>query len=318
MSSEKKLNVVFAGTPDIAATALQSLLQSRHNIIGVFTQPDRPAGRGKKLKSSPVKSLAKTHNLPIFQPASFKKEPEYIEQLESLKPDVLIVVAYGLLLPKKVLDIPKHGCLNAHVSLLPKYRGAAPIQRALLAGDIDTGLTIMQMDEGLDTGDILHTCYYTIKNDETSGSLHNALADQSGPALLKTLDDICNDKLSPIKQEDAQANYAHKLTKQEAQIDWHQNAETIERNIRGYQPWPVAHFSLADDTIKVFGATLGESSGKTPGTIISVSKDGIEVATQTVSILLTALQFPNKKAMPIQAILNGKDLSHLIGQIIPS
>jgi methionyl-tRNA formyltransferase len=315
--NSKKLNIIFAGTPEISEKVLQDLIDSRHNVISALTQPDRPSGRGKKLKPSPVKLLAEQNHIPVLQPISFKKNPEIITQLETLNADIMVVVAYGIILPQSVLDIPKHGCLNIHVSLLPKYRGAAPIQRALLAGDKVTGITIMQMDKGLDTGDILHTLSYDIANDNTSGSLHDALANISGKTVLKTLDDICLGALHPQKQS-TESTYAKKLTKEEAKIDWHQTAETIERNIRGYNPWPVAHMTIEGQIVKVWAASIKDKCLAEPGTILAISKAGIEVATRTQILCLTTLQFPAKKAMHVRDILNGKDLRHLVGQKLTS
>ena len=311
--TSKKLNIIFAGTPEISEKVLQDLINSQHHVVATLTQPDRPSGRGKKLKPSPVKLLAEKNHIPVLQPISFKQNPEMIAQLEALNADIMVVVAYGIILPQAVLDIPKQGCLNIHVSLLPKYRGAAPIQRALLAGDKVTGITIMQMDKGLDTGDILHTLSYNIADSDTSGSLHDALANISGEAVLTTLKDICLGTLHPQKQSD-ESSYAKKLTKEEAKIDWHQTAETIERNIRGYNPWPVAHTTIDGETVKVWAASIKDKSLAESGTILAISKEGVEVATTTKTLCLTTLQFPGKKAMHVQDILNGKDLRHLIGQ----
>ncbi len=311
--TSKKLNIIFAGTPEISEKVLQDLIDSRHHVIAALTQPDRPSGRGKKLKLSPVKLLAEKKHIPVLQPISFKQNPEIITQLEALNADIMVVVAYGIILPQTVLDIPKQGCLNIHVSLLPKHRGAAPIQRALLAGDKVTGITIMQMDKGLDTGDILHTVSYDIEDNDTSESLHDALADMSGEAVIKILDDICLGTLHPKKQSN-ESTYAKKLTKEEAKIDWHQTAETIERNIRGYNPWPVAHTTIEGQTVKVWAASIKGECLAEAGTILTVSKEGIEVATATKTLCLTTLQFPGKKTMHVRDILNGKDLHHLVGQ----
>lgn len=224
-----KLRIVFAGTPEISKVVLSALIKDEYDIVGVFTQPDRMKGRGKKVLPSPVKTLASEHNLKVFQPVSFRKEPEYIEQLKSLKPDVMIVLAYGLILPKAVLEVPKYGCINIHVSLLPKWRGAAPIQRAIEAGDRQTGVSIMQMDEGLDTGDVLHQQKIDIDIADTSALLHDKLAELSIPAVKKVLSDINNKTLCAIKQDHEKASYAHKISKEEGRIDFSQSAHEIER-----------------------------------------------------------------------------------------
>ena len=209
----KPLNIIFAGTPDFAAQHLQPLLNSRHNVIAVYTQPDKPAGRGKKLQASPVKQLAEQHNIPLYQPKSLRQEAAQAE-LNALNADVMVVVAYGLILPKAVLDAPRLGCLNVHGSILPRWRGAAPIQRAIWAGDAQTGITIMQMDEGLDTGDMLHKVYCEILPTETSGDLYHKLAQLAPPALIDVLDHLENGKFSAEKQDDGQSNYADKLSKE--------------------------------------------------------------------------------------------------------
>ena len=309
------MRVIFAGTPDIAEEVLKGILNSQHEVVAVLTQPDRPAGRGKKLLASPVKQLALEHDIPVLQPESFKKNPESIEALKSLKADVMIVVAYGLILPSKVLTIPKHGCLNIHVSLLPKWRGAAPIQRAILAGDSQTGVTIMQMDKGLDTGDILYVEPYTLQANETSQTLHDALAHLSAPAVLKVLSAIEKGELNPTPQP-KEGTYAHKMTKEEAKINWEKTAGEIERCIRGYNPWPVAYMEAEQQTIKVWGAKViaKEGAGQAAGTVLTVSKAGIEVATSDGVLCLTHLQFPNKKMMAVADILNGKSLDHWVGQ----
>ena len=219
LSTMKKLNIIFAGTPDFAATHLQALLNSQHNVIAVYTQPDKPAGRGKKLQASPVKQLAEQHNIPVYQPKSLRKEEAQAE-LQALNADVMVVVAYGLILPEVVLNAPKYGCLNVHGSLLPRWRGAAPIQRAIWAGDNETGITIMQMDIGLDTGDMLYKVATPITPTETSATLYAKLAELAPPALIEVLNGLENGQFSPEKQQDELANYAEKLTKEEAKLDW--------------------------------------------------------------------------------------------------
>ncbi|MCF6776300.1 methionyl-tRNA formyltransferase [Thiotrichales bacterium 19X7-9] len=314
----KKLSVVFAGTPDIAATVLTDLIQSNSvNIIAAYTQPDRAAGRGKKLKESPVKTIAKTHNIAIFQPSSFKKEPQAIEQLKLLNPDLMIVIAYGLILPQTVLDIPKYGCINIHVSLLPKWRGAAPIQRAIEFGDKETGVSIMQMDQNLDTGDILNTVNCEISKDDTAQSLHDKLAKLSITPLIKTIDQIQHNSLSPSKQDNTKATYAEKITKSEGKINWNQSAVEIERKIRAFTPWPGTYTLINGENVKLFDANLVEQTHKyKPGTVINLSKKDIQIATGNGILAITKLQFPGKKPMSLSEIINGRALNDVLGTVI--
>ncbi len=312
-----KLRIVFAGTPEISKVVLSALIESEYDIVGVFTQPDRMKGRGKKVLPSPVKTLASEHDLKVFQPVSFRKEPEYIEQLKSLKPDVMIVVAYGLILPKAVLEVPKYGCINIHVSLLPKWRGAAPIQRAIEAGDRQTGVSIMQMDEGLDTGDVLHQQKVDIDITDTSTSLHDKLAELSIPAVKKVLSDINNNTLCALKQDHEKASYAHKISKEEGRIDFSQSVFEIERKIRAFTPWPSAYFMLEDKMVKVSDVhILEKSSSETAGVIIAADKSGIQIQTKDHIMQIAKLQFPGKKMMDVASILNGHDLTQYIGRIL--
>ncbi len=309
----KPLNIVFAGTPDISAIVLNDLLKSHHNIIAVYSQPDRPAGRGKKLKPSPTKVIAEQNSIPVFQPLSFKKDPQAIEELKTLKPDIMVVIAYGLLLPKQVLDTPKFGCINIHVSLLPKYRGAAPIQRAILNGDKETGITIMQMDEGLDTGDILSQEKIAISNNDTSEDLHGLIAHSSTPLLLKTLEQIQLGTANAKKQI-GEPSYAHKISKEEGKINWDNSSQKIHDQVRAFSPWPSAYTVIEGQTTKITQTEILSSvkSDKDSGTVLEISKQGIQVATNDNVINIIKLQFPGKKAMFIADILNGKDLSYLV------
>lgn len=303
--SKSALRIIYAGTPDFAATALAALLGTQHDIVGVYTQPDRPAGRGRKLQASPVKQLAQTHDLPVYQPENFKDEKD-IEQLQRLDADLMVVAAYGLLLPKAVLATPKLGCINIHASLLPRWRGAAPIQRAILAGDTKTGITIMQMDEGLDTGDMLlkHTC--PISENDSGGSLHDRLAEMGATALLDALVKIQDQTLKPEPQNDELSTYARKLKKEEALINWQEDATQINRQIRAFNPWPVAQTSINDKTLRIWSAVvLKDSSSAHPGTIINHSKKGIDIACGSGALRLTQLQPPGKKSMDAAAFLNG-------------
>ncbi|AJI52660.1 methionyl-tRNA formyltransferase [Francisella philomiragia] len=307
----KKLNIVFAGTPDISAQVLKDLYQSQHNIQAVLTQPDRAKGRGKKIQFSPVKEVAIANNTPVLQPLSFKKDPQILEQIRELKPDVIVVIAYGIIVPQEFLDIPKYGCLNIHVSLLPKWRGAAPIQRAIQAGDSKTGICIMQMDAGLDTGDILNTLEVEIQDKDTSQSLHDKFAKLSIKPLLETLENI--DMIKPQPQQ-GEPSYAHKITKQEGLIDFTKSAEKISCHIRAFTPWPSAFFMLEDEQVKVGDFEILEKSANDKVTaIIDITKNGFDIATNDKIIRFKQLQFPNKKMLNIADILNGKDLDKYIG-----
>ena len=302
----KSLRIIFAGTPDFAARHLDALLSSGHQIVGVFTQPDRPAGRGKKLMPSPVKVLAEEHGLPVFQPASLR--PQENQQLVSdLNADVMVVVAYGLILPKAVLDTPRLGCINVHGSLLPRWRGAAPIQRALWAGDAETGVTIMKMDVGLDTGDMLYKLACPITSDDTSATLYDKLAELGPQGLIETLQQLADNTAKPEVQDDALVTYAEKLSKEEARIDWSLSAAQLERCIRAFNPWPMSWLEIDGQPVKVWKASV--ISGATtvePGTIIDASKNGIQVATAQGILNLESLQPAGKKAMSAQDLLNSR------------
>ncbi len=305
MSTANTLKIIFAGTPDFAAHHLQVLLDSPHDVIAVYTQPDRPAGRGKKLLASPVKQLAQNHNIPVFQPVNFKAEQDQAA-LAALNADIMVVVAYGLLLPQVVLDTPRLGCINVHASLLPRWRGAAPIQRALAAGDSETGVTIMQMDIGLDTGAMLVKASCPILDYDTGGSLHDRLLTLGGPALLGALEQIASGTCKPARQDDQLSCYAAKISKEEAAIDWSDSAVQIQRNIRAFNPFPICHTDLDNERLRIYAAeTESRSSTATPGTIINADKNGISVACGSGALRLTELQLPGKKAMPVDAVMNG-------------
>lgn len=303
---------MFAGTPDFAALHLQALINSEHDVIAVYSQPDRPAGRGKKLQASAVKQLAVQNAIPVYQPASLKNIDAQ-QELAALGADLMIVVAYGLLLPKLVLETPKYGCLNVHGSLLPKWRGAAPIQRSIWAGDKETGVTIMQMDEGLDTGPMLLKKTLAITPEDTSNSLYQKLAEIGPKALLATLDQLS--VLKPEIQDDSQASYAKKLSKDEAKIDWQLSAKQLERNIRAFNPWPMAFFAAQGANIKVHKAQWVKSSypDVSTGQIIKVDKTGILVCTGEDSLLLQNLQLPGKKPMAVADLLNGRADWFMVG-----
>ena len=300
------LRIIFAGTPDFAARHLDALLSSQHQIVGVFTQPDRPAGRGNKLTPSPVKVLAEQHNLPVFQPVSLR--PEDNQKLVSdLNADVMVVVAYGLILPKAVLDMPRLGCINVHGSLLPRWRGAAPIQRALWAGDAETGVTIMQMDVGLDTGDMLHKVSCPITAQDTSATLYDKLAEMGPQGLLATLAELANGTATPEKQDEALVTFAEKLSKEEARLNWTLSAAQLERCVRAFNPWPVSFFMIDGQPVKVWQSqAIAAEQNQAPGTIISADKHGIAVATAEGALLMTQLQPSGKKSMSAQDLLNSR------------
>ncbi len=300
------LRIIFAGTPDFAAKHLAALLKTDHEIVAVYTKEDTPSGRGKKLQPSAVKVLAQEHQLPVVQPKSLR-DGEALEQLAQFNADLMIVVAYGLILPTAALETPHLGCVNVHGSLLPRWRGAAPIQRAVWAGDKQSGVTIMQMDEGLDTGPMLHKASLDIATDETSSTLYERLAELGPQALVEAIDLLAQDKLPAQIQDDEQANYAKKLSKEEAKINWQDNAAHIERCVRAFNPWPVSYFQLEQHAIKVWQSSVSEiSSNAAPGTIVQADKNGIVVATSQGTICLEKLQFPGKKAMVISDILNSR------------
>jgi methionyl-tRNA formyltransferase len=306
------LNIIFAGTPEFAAKHLAALYASEHNVIAVYTQPDRPAGRGKKLMPSAVKLIAQAHQTPVYQPASLK-DVDAQKTVSALNADIMIVVAYGLILPKVVLDSPKLGCLNVHGSLLPKWRGAAPIQRAIWAGDKFTGISIMQMDEGLDTGDVLLEKSMAITGAATSATLYEDLAELGPEALVETLANLEN--LTPTPQIDSEATYAKKLSKEEALIDWTLSAQQLARNVRAFNPWPFVWFKHNDVSIKVWQVEIVESLQESPpGTIVNIDKHGIEVATGEHNLLLKTIQIPGKKARSINDIINGKPDMFALGQ----
>jgi methionyl-tRNA formyltransferase len=303
------LKIIFAGTPEFSVAPLQALIDSRHDVIAVYTQPDRPAGRGRSLKPSPVKEKALEAGIPVYQPLNFREAAD-MSTLEALNADVMIVVAYGLILPQRVLDAPRFGCLNIHASLLPRWRGAAPIQRAIQAGDNQTGVTIMQMEAGLDTGPMLYKSVIEIGESETGGHLHDRLMPLGAEALLATLDLLVADRLQPQVQDDSLANYAHKLQKKEAEINWDQSAVEIDRMVRAFNPWPVAHTRLGSKSLRIWQAqALSTNSSGQPGYINSTSADGIDVATAEGMLRVTELQPEGKRRMTARDFLNAHDLT---------
>lgn len=307
------LKIVFAGTPEFSVPPLKALLESPHQVVAVYTQPDRPAGRGRKLTPSPVKEAAVAAGIPVFQPANFKAEADR-QALEQLGADLMVVVAYGLLLPVRVLEAPRLGCVNIHASILPRWRGAAPIQRALLAGDAETGITIMQMEKGLDTGPMYLVRRLPIEAADTGGSLHDRLSVLGAEALMAALPGIADGTLRPEVQDDALATYARKLDKAEAAVDWSRPAREIARQVRAFNPWPVAHTRYEDANLRLWAAEAIPGSGGPPGTVMSAARQGIDVATGEGLLRVTRLQMPGKRAMsagdfinahPIQGVLLG-------------
>jgi methionyl-tRNA formyltransferase len=301
------LRLLFAGTPDFAAIHLKALVDSEHQLIGVYTQPDRPAGRGKKLQASPVKRLAAEAQLPVFQPASLRGEKEQ-QQLAELGADALVVVAYGLILPQAVLDAPRLGCLNVHASLLPRWRGAAPIQRAIEAGDRETGITIMQMDAGLDTGDMLATATCPIRPDTSAASLHDELAELGAPLLLSVLNDLPRFQQNALPQDDSAATYAPKILKSEAGLDWTRDAADLDRAIRAFNPFPVCFSTLAGERVKIWQAEplSGATGPISPGTILRADREGILVSCGSGQLRIQRLQLPGGKPLSAEQILNAR------------
>lgn len=303
-----RLRLIFAGTPEFAIPSLTSLLQ-HHDICAVYTKPDSPSGRGLKLQPSPVKQYVVEHHptLPILQPTTLK-DPDTQQQLEAYHADAMIVIAYGLIIPEAVFSRFKYGCINVHASLLPRWRGAAPIQRAILAGDSQTGVTIMQIDKGLDTGAMLSRQPYHLKETDTARTVHDALAAIGSEALVTTLDDLVQGRVQPIAQDHEFATYAAKISKEEAQINWHSSAVQIDRHIRAFNPWPIARTYLHNEIIKVWEAVIGNHTRAVgiPGQVIAVNDEGIEVGTGDGTILIKRLQLPGGKVISVKDFINAK------------
>ncbi len=314
-ASARPLRVAFAGTPEFALAALAALLADGWTVPLVLTQPDRPAGRGLKLQPSAVKQLALQHAVPVAQPTSLRLDGRWPEQaaaareaLQQAAPDVLVVAAYGLILPRWVLDLPRLGCLNIHASLLPRWRGAAPIHRAIEAGDAETGITIMQMDEGLDTGAMLRLGREAIQPDDSTASLHDRLARLGGELLLQALLDAAAGRLAPVAQPAEGVTYAHKIDKSEAALDWSRPAAELERRLRAFDPFPGAHFSLGDQAVKVWRAEVIGAAGL-PGEVLAADAAGITVACGEQALRLTQLQRPGGKRVPAREFLAAQPLS---------
>ena len=302
------MKIAFMGTPEFAVTVLEGLLNTKHEVGLVATQPDKAKNRGKKIQYTPVKKKALEHNIKVLQPEKVRGNEEFLEELKDYRPDIIVVVAYGQILPKEVLELPKYGCVNVHASLLPRLRGAAPIQRAIIEGDEETGVTIMQMSEGLDTGDML--AKESIKIGTMNYSmLHDALAEIGARLMVHTLDLIEEGKISPKPQDDSKSSYAKMVFKQEGKIDFTRQPEAVERLIRGFDPWPGAFCEYEDMVMKLWKAQpLCENTGKEPGTIIEVSARGIKIACGDGALLVSEIQIPGKKRVAVSEYLKGNQI----------
>jgi len=307
MLKPESLRTVFMGTPGFALETLAGLLDFGVNLVGVYTQPDRPKGRGKKLAASPVKQLALEHGIPVFQPQKLR-DPEAVKGLQELQPDLIIVVAYGQILPKAVLNIPRYHCINVHASLLPKYRGAAPINKAIIDGETETGVTTMLMDVGLDTGDMLVKRSLDIGKNETAERLHDRLALLGREALAETLQQLCSGALVAEKQNDELSCYAQMLKKEDGLIDWQKPAEDIHNQVRGLDPWPGAYTFLDSEVLKIATTTVAVDVSGEPGTILSADKTGVCVACGEGALIIGELQLPGKKRLSAMNFLSGRPL----------
>ena len=298
------MRIIFAGTPEFAAQHLQALLDAGRQIVAVYTQPDRPAGRGQKLMPSPVKQLALQHGIAVYQPQTLR-DPAAQAELAALTPDLRVVVAYGLILPQVVLDTPRLACIHSHASLLPRWRGAAPIQRAIEAGDASSGVTVMQMEAGLDTGPMLLKVTTTITAEDTGGSLHDRLATLGSQAVVEAVTKLAAGELRGEVQDDSLATYAHKLNKDEARLDWSRPAVELERLVRAFNPWPICHSTLNGEALKIHAAQLGEGQG-TPGSVLAADKSGLTVACGEGALRLTRLQLPGGKPLNFADLYNSR------------
>ena len=302
------MRIIFAGTPQFAVPSLQRLIDLNHDVCAVYTQPDRPAGRGQQLQLSPVKTLALAHTIPVFQPLSLKNE-EDLQILQQLNADLMVVVAYGMMLPQSVLDAPRFGCINGHGSLLPRWRGAAPIQRTVIEGDAQTGVTIMQIVKKLDAGDMLHKEVYIIKSTDTSADVHDVLSVLSAEGLEKVLPQIENGTLTIEPQDETLVTYAQKLTKEESRLDWTQNADVLVRKIHGLNPWPVAYTLYNGNTMKIWQAeVLNETHTLQAGQVRATHKT-FDVATGQGFVRIHELQLPNGKRMSASAFLAAHEVN---------
>jgi methionyl-tRNA formyltransferase len=302
------MKIVFMGTPEIATGCLQKIIDEKHEVVGVVTQPDKPQNRGKKLGMPPVKELALKYDIPVYQPVRAREE-NFIETLKELNPDVIVVVAFGQILPKAILDIPKLGCINVHVSLLPKYRGAAPINWVIINGESKTGVTTMYMDEGLDTGDMILKTEFNLDDEITAGELHDQMMEIGSQTLKETLDLIEKGCAPREKQNHDEFSYAPMMNKALGNIDWNKGAKEIHNLIRGVNPWPSAYTTYQNNTMKIWKSrVLSETSDKTCGTILKVDKDGMRVSTKDNVILIEELQMPGKKRVLVSEYIKGNSI----------
>ena len=300
------MRIIFMGTPDFSVGTLEALVEAGHEVVLAVTQPDKPKGRGKEMQFTPVKECALRHGIPVFQPKKVR-DPECVEELKKYQADVCVVIAFGQILPKEILEMTPYGCINVHASLLPSYRGAAPIQWAVIRGEKISGVTTMQMDEGLDTGDMLEKTEIILDEKETGGSLHDKLAEAGAKLCVHTLDKLVQGGLTPQKQGESPTEYARMLDKKLGDINWEQSAVEIERLIRGLNPWPSAYTDWNGKTMKIWEADAvpGENTEKAPGTITDVTKDDFAVQTGDGQLRVRALQIPGKKRMEADAFLRG-------------
>lgn len=313
--STDRLKIVFAGTPAFGLPVLKAIAGSEHALIAVYTQPDKPAGRGLSMQSSPIKEWALNAQIPVYQPPHFKSE-EAIQTLASLNPDLLVVIAYGLILPPSVLAIPRLGAVNVHASLLPRWRGASPIQAALLAGDVESGVSIMQLDAGMDTGPVYTKVSCTLASGETAGSLHDALAELAINPLIETLNALAKGGVKPVPQNNAEATYAKKIKKEEACISWTKDAASIDRLIRAYNPWPIAYTTIGGARVRIYEAYVEqEPSNEPPGTIIAIQKNGIFVATGSHLLRITRIQWEGGKVLNVSDWFHAPKAIALLGSV---
>lgn len=311
------LKVVFAGTPGFGIPCLNAINDSPHTLAAVYTQPDRQSGRGRTLQASAVKSWALAHQVPVMQPLNFKTQ-QSVDELAALEPDVMVVIAYGLLLPPSVLSLPRFGCINVHGSLLPRWRGASPIQQALLHGDPVTGICIMQMDKGMDTGPVLTSVSYTIAPTDTSGALQEILSTRAVEPLLSVLGSLESGQVVPCLQDDQYVTYAPKITKQDARINWQQSVAQITRQIRAFNPAPIAWTQWGNDVIRIYSAKSAENTHPAaPGTVLSIDKHGLRVAAgDGGAVCIETLQLPGGQVMPVQAFCSSSRAQALAGQVL--
>jgi len=303
----KDLRTVFMGTPDFALQTLQGLIDAGCNMVGVYTQPDRPKGRGKQLAAPPVKELALQYDIPVYQPLKLR-QPEAVAELEALAPDLIVVVAYGQILPKSALDIPAHGCINVHASLLPKYRGAAPINKAIIDGETETGITTMYMDVGLDTGDMLIKKSLSIGPEETAGELHDRLASLGRETMEETLQQLCAGTLQREVQDDEQSTYASMMKKEDGRIDWSRSSLEIHNHVRGLDPWPGAYTSLNGELLKLARTSPDVTDGGQAGSVVSADSNGVRIACGSGTLLIKELQLAGRKRLAAGDFLRGCNL----------